>query len=308
MDEENMPVMTEKKPGVFVTLLKVIGYIFSYTIPKDFSLIIFALFILFQTRPMFPGEEWDKLWADREVMSRFMGMILTRSLWLKWYYIGSALISLLILFLVFRIRKQPFRERTKLKSCEPFFFLTALVYGIGAFLLFTGIGEVFPRVSMGPADTTVFYDWFMLNPYDFPQVLIQFLTAGLISPLLEEIIFRGICLDHLKKIWPFPAAVIIISVIFGILHFAMPDMLLLALWSIPLCLLVHKSGSVLPGMVAHMVYNSLVILYRVLSLSQKVKGMPYLLLCFLFGTLLLIISAWLYQMTLKKNAGKKETP
>jgi uncharacterized protein len=58
-------------------------------------------------------------------------------------------------------------------------------------------------------------------PEVFSSKVYYFITAVFLAPIVEEITFRGIILNRLKVRWGTGSAIIISSVLFGILHFRM---------------------------------------------------------------------------------------
>jgi uncharacterized protein len=58
-------------------------------------------------------------------------------------------------------------------------------------------------------------------PEVFSSKLYYFITAVFLAPIVEEIVFRGIILNRLRVRWGTGTAIIVSSVLFGILHFRM---------------------------------------------------------------------------------------
>jgi membrane protease YdiL (CAAX protease family) len=83
-----------------------------------------------------------------------------------------------------------------------------------------------------------------------------FLSAVLLGPVIEEVIYRGIFYSPYRKKYGPTKAVIITSVFFTMAHFALPSFL----FSILLTVLYERTESIIPPIIAHSFHNLLVIL------------------------------------------------
>ncbi|MBI4864272.1 MAG: CPBP family intramembrane metalloprotease [Candidatus Riflebacteria bacterium] len=115
--------------------------------------------------------------------------------------------------------------------------------------------------------------------------LLALVGGALIVPICEEILFRGILFSALRRSrGPLPA-VILSSVIFGLLH--LPDALRPALIGVLLGTLYHVTGNLWVSITAHSVLNGATLVLSwdhgalVGSMSWTVAGLVLLLLAFL---------------------------
>ncbi|MCR5649867.1 MAG: CPBP family intramembrane metalloprotease [Lachnospiraceae bacterium] len=256
------------KPKVIVTILKIAGYIISYILMDVLWLAVFVLITFLQYRPDF-GDEWGLFLQDKDKLSEFIIAIVKRTYMLNWYILAGGIAWLLLLFLFFRVRKQPILERTGLKKCSPAFLICGVLIGIGSKLLIDGVLSLWPQLNgeeiAGILASAPFKDLYLSDPNTGISALLSILAVGIITPFAEEMIFRGICFRHLQRIWPIPFAAAAISVIFGLMHLSSPvEMLFMALWSILLCLMAYRSGSIVPSILCHMSLN-LIAMYRLLN-------------------------------------------
>ena len=91
------------------------------------------------------------------------------------------------------------------------------------------------------------------------------MLGGLLGPFGEEVLFRGVLYTWLRR-WGWVLAILVSSVVFGVLHGLTPVFLLHATaMGALLALLYEKSGSLWPGVLAHGLHNALLlVLARVL--------------------------------------------
>jgi uncharacterized protein len=122
---------------------------------------------------------------------------------------------------------------------------------VGVYLLFTAV-----------------YIGIFGNPHqeDFVTKLgsipIQVLLIVIVAPISEETCFRGMLFGGLRERLPRIAAALISGLIFGALHApsgasAVPPLIV---FGFLLCLLYEKTGSIVPGIMLHMLNNSVALL------------------------------------------------
>lgn len=108
---------------------------------------------------------------------------------------------------------------------------------------------------------------------------LELLGAALITPILEEVVHRGVVYGRLRRMMGFIPSVIISALIFAILHFNIVQFIYAFLLGIIFALFVEKSGRLYPAVIAHVVANALAVI-------RTETG-------FLLGTVDGSVSAWL---------------
>lgn len=88
------------------------------------------------------------------------------------------------------------------------------------------------------------------------------LVAILVAPLAEELYFRGAWLDFGARTLGRPAAVVLVSVLFGLVHLPQGLHVLMFAVSLPLCLVALSTGSVVWAFGAHALWNALAVVSR----------------------------------------------
>jgi membrane protease YdiL (CAAX protease family) len=122
---------------------------------------------------------------------------------------------------------------------------------IGAYLLFA-----FVYVALiGPPDQKDIAE-------DFGSVPVQVLLIVIAAPVSEEVCFRGMLYGGLRTRLPRIAAALVSGLIFGALHAttgisAVPPLIF---FGFVLALLYERTGSIVPGIILHMLNNSVALL------------------------------------------------
>lgn len=96
----------------------------------------------------------------------------------------------------------------------------------------------------------------------FGPVPVQVLLIVIAAPVSEEICFRGMLFGGLRERFPRLAAALIAGLVFGALHAltgvtAVPPLIV---FGFVLSLLYEKTGSIVPGIILHMLNNSVALL------------------------------------------------
>lgn len=175
---------------------------FVAAIPVTIIAMIFAMAQSFASgNPDFSAMDFNKLISDSLLPSLILASLLT---------FGAA-------WLIHVIFKKPFYERLSLNKTPFLFIVAGFIAGCALQLptsLILGIVE----------DTGIASEMFeqysdLLEPLMTGQNLIlQILAIGIIAPILEEILFRGLVLDQLRKHIALPLALIIQALLFGLIH------------------------------------------------------------------------------------------
>ena len=127
------------------------------------------------------------------------------------------------------------------------------------------------------------------------------LSIGLLAPILEELLFRGAiqgCLQQtLKSSW---AAIIMASLIFGIVHMNPAQIPFAFLMGTIFGWLYYRTGSLLPGIVGHVLNNSIatlnMLLYGNATIEEQVESPTTMWFVALVSTILFAVTArWLHR-------------
>jgi membrane protease YdiL (CAAX protease family) len=126
-----------------------------------------------------------------------------------------------------------------------------VIYFLLSFLL-TSLASHLPFYNAGQTQDTGFTQ--LTQHYEF---FLAFFTLVIVAPFAEEILFRGYLLAKLRKYVPLWAAILVTSLLFGIIHFAWNVGVDVFALSIVLCLLRVWTGRLWPSIVLHMIKNGI---------------------------------------------------
>lgn len=107
-----------------------------------------------------------------------------------------------------------------------------------------------------------------------PGAILMFLFGGFVVPLAEEIFFRGLLYRWMRQFWNVWPAIIVSSILFGLLHGEISVAGATFILGIILAWLYERSGSLWPSITIHVINNSLklLILYVLIALGYEFPG------------------------------------
>ncbi len=92
----------------------------------------------------------------------------------------------------------------------------------------------------------------------FPLAI--FIGAAVVAPVVEEIFFRGFVFSGLRNRWDWKKAALASAGLFALAHIIPTSVLPIFVLGLIFAFLYHESGSIWPGILMHMLTNSIAIL------------------------------------------------
>lgn len=116
------------------------------------------------------------------------------------------------------------------------------------------------------------------------SIIITLICSGLIGPVLEELVFRGIVYNKLKKFTDITKATIITGLIFGIFHGNIIQFIYAFLFNIILTKVYDKDNNIFNPIIVHVSANSIVtlMLFVIKKLNIYLSLLFFIILLFVF--------------------------
>jgi len=190
---------------------------------------------------MASGEELDVMAMTEALMEEVMGRAMEMTF-------VAGLVTLVIFGLVFLIRKKKFTKEVCLRKIP--------VKGILPIAIMAACFNVITSVIISYVPwPQEWMDSYIANSSAIDGSLMAWLTAVLMAPVLEEIVFRGLVYTRLKKGLPVIVAAIVTSLAFGIAHGTMIWAIYTFVFSMVLIWVFEKFQSLAACIVLHTAYN-----------------------------------------------------
>ncbi len=91
-------------------------------------------------------------------------------------------------------------------------------------------------------------------------LMLELIGSAILSPIMEELVFRGIVFGNFRKITSTGTAIFLSAFLFGLVHFNMVQFIYAFLLGIVLALFMYKSGHMYAAMVGHITANAFAVL------------------------------------------------
>jgi membrane protease YdiL (CAAX protease family) len=143
-----------------------------------------------------------------------------------------------------------------------FFTPVVVAIGVGGWSLLVLIGaKIDPERA--------YQVWHLMMPSDFDKIewsyswlAVELICAGIVAPIAEEIVFRGIILQALLKKYSLGVAIIMTSLLFSIFHFD-KSVLSAFIHSVIFSVVAVRFSSLYAPMLIHGLYNLMATILRV---------------------------------------------
>lgn len=176
-------------------------------------------------------------------------------------YIIAVIYVALGLLVFFMYRQTYIDEYQKIENKQRFYIQT-LIIGLIIFLINFGTSNLLSWVGVPESENQALVEGFISKGF-----VITLITAGLIAPFIEELVFRYIIQNALMKYGKI-VAIIGSSLIFTLIHFGGSVLSLIPYFVIGLCLGItyYKTKNINIAVGAHMINNVVAIVLSVLGL------------------------------------------
>lgn len=166
-------------------------------------------------------------------------------------------LTLLTFFIIFKVRKKKPLAAVHFTKASPKHILLATAMG-ASLQLVVAVAITFASTFLPPSFVEPLEGNSILT--DSSPLWLTILSVAIVTPILEETVFRGIIHSSLSPAMPKAVAVIISSAIFGIAHGSVVAFIYAGAFGVLLALLLEKTGSIIPGIFAHFAFNLAAIL------------------------------------------------
>lgn len=216
----------------------------------------------------------------------------------------AAVLTFWVAWLIHMIFRKRFLERLSFHKTSFTFISLSLIAGIGLQLPIGYLMNLVESTGMAP---DFFKDYAeLMEPLMTNQNLVlQILTVGIVVPVLEECIFRGMVFNQLRKNVPVALALIIQALLFGIAHMNVIQGSYAFLTGILMGLLLLWSDSLILPICMHMGMNTMGVLFS--SFGEGLSDTVYYVLTAISSILIVICMVLIGCMAKKQPQVSRQT-
>lgn len=212
----------------------------------------------------------------------------------------SSILTVLILFLIYKIRKKNCKEELQIKKTNSFNICFAIILGISCWLFNSGVLSLIDEAGLFTSQ----FDYMenMLAPLSSGSIIISIIAVGIVAPFAEEFLFRGVIYNTLSKEISIKWTIIIQAILFGVFHFNLVQGAYATLLGLVFGYITYKTKSLWPAIIVHMV-NNLIATIAPYVLSESFGGNTVYIIFSIIGAIGVTIGLLL---TKNKNVNNDE--
>lgn len=195
------------------------------------------------------GESLDASIADMDLMMNFViGAT-------SWILLFSSIITILALILIYKIKKRKVKEELLINGTKTINYLYSFL--LGALCWFFNSAVLTLVSSAGVLENQFNNTDNILAPLLEGPIVIAFITVGIIAPIAEEFLFRGVVFNTLQKRFSPAWTIVIQGVLFGVFHLNLVQGSYATILGIVYGYVTYKTKSLWPAIIMHIVNNSM---------------------------------------------------
>ena len=151
------------------------------------------------------------------------------------------------------------------------YVVSLTVMGISFFMLSSGIIDMFDLTKYSDSYDTI------ISSLSSGGIILNIIAVGIIAPISEELMIRGVIYNNLKKYIKPSAAILVQALLFGMMHMNIIQSTYAVVAGLILGYIYEKSNSLLVSSIFHISFNISNHLFSVPLLSD-LAGIPVLML------------------------------
>lgn len=162
----------------------------------------------------------------------------------------AGVLAVAVYIIIFAFRKKSFKDKIGLRRIGLMNGVAAFIFGASLNVFLSVLLSVLPFPEEWLSEYTTYADELTGG-----TGVIMVLLVGVLAPVFEEIIFRGVCYNSLKSGMPMLAAMILSSWGFGMMHAGALWVVYATVMGIILTWIYEKNNSLLAPILTHVGFN-----------------------------------------------------
>ena len=130
-------------------------------------------------------------------------------------------------------------------------------------------------------------------------LVLELISSALMTPILEELVFRGILFTRLKIMLPKIPAIVVSALIFAAVHFNIVQFIYAFLLGIVLAILMDQADHVYPAIIGHITANLIAVLRTETGILEQT--MDKSVFAWVISVVLLVVGVGALIIFVKKN-------
>ena len=209
--------------------------------------------------------------------------------------IAANVLTLLVYFIIQKLRKRKFKDYLELKLVSVKRLWPIITFGLSFNIVISFL------ITNLPLPQNIIEDYSSaVGTLNVGSPWASLIATVIVAPIFEEILFRGLILNALRKAMPLTVAVILQALLFGFMHGQILWMAYSFIFGIVLAIARLRYKSLFACIALHFSFNALSALMMALSFNLPESFLPGLLI-FIPAVLLASFSVWKFFKNIKPN-------
>ncbi len=219
--------------------------------------------------------------------------------------IASYLVLITVYMLIYFFRKKSFAGEIGLRKTEllsvPASFLFGVALQVLVVFIIGFVSVAIPSIAEKAIESEEVYNYMFGNA----STTSVFFATAVVTPVLEEILFRGLIYTRMKKAMPKAAAMLLSALWFGFAHSGgAHQVAYAAVLGIIMVLIYEKYNSLWPCIFLHAGFNSTSFLYEFIDMNSVLVN--WMLFVLSIGFVLLFIAYFFMSEPVYEEEGEKQ--
>lgn len=202
----------------------------------------------------------------------------------SWILILSSILATLLFWVVYILRRKSFIKELKIRALPREAVVLSILAGLGISVALTGIINFIDIAKYFPKATQELAEMFAGS-----DLLSLLLAVGIIVPIFEELMFRGLIFNEMRRAMPPWLALVLSGVVFGVAHMNPIQIMYTIPMGILLAVLYYRTGSLWTPILVHIAWNICSVLFG-LVIPHPTQEIFLLLIG--IGLSVLVYTAW----------------
>lgn len=169
------------------------------------------------------------------------------------FLLVSSIVTIFTLILIYKIKKRNYKKELQIIKTSNTNILFAIILGVSCWLFNAGVLSLVEEA--GILSNQFEYMSEILAPISQGSIILSIITVGIVAPIAEEVLFRGVIYNTLNRKISVKWTIIIQAILFGVFHGNLIQGLYATLLGVIFGYVTYKTKSLWPAIIMHMTNN-----------------------------------------------------
>lgn len=191
------------------------------------------------------------------------------------FLLVSSIVTIFILILIYKIKKRNYKRDLQLVKTNNTNIIFAIILGVSCWLFNSGALSLVEEAGIFSKQFEYMNE--ILAPISQGSIIISIITVGIVAPIAEELLFRGVIYNTLNRKISVKWTIIIQAIFFGVFHGNLIQGLYATLLGVIFGYVTYKTKSLWPAITMHIVNNLVATIVSYLIGDYLISTLGYVL-------------------------------